>query len=84
MTNVSCASTKYWNIREQVCVSRQDCENILNEQITESDTRHVYFVYNFYNTRLYEDYLNARVIVVCRTRFIIKKSLDGNYKFKVF
>ena len=47
MTNVSCASTKYWNIREQVCVSRQDCENILNEQITESDTRHVYFgLYN--------------------------------------
>ena len=52
MTNVSCATTKYWNIREQVCVSRQDCENILNEQTTESDTRHVYFVYNFYNTRL--------------------------------
>ena len=61
MTNVSCATTKYWNIREQVCVSRQDCENILNEQTTESDTRHVYFVHNFYNTRLYEDYLNARV-----------------------
>ena len=54
MTNASCATTKYWNIREQVCV------NILNEQTTESDTCHAHFVYNLYNTRLYEDYLNAR------------------------
>ena len=68
---------KYWNIREQVCVSSQDCKNILNEQTTEPDM----FILCTICTKTLKTHV---FIVVCITRFSIKNSLDGNYKFKIF